>query len=77
MNGEVCCILGVCCPPGSEAQANALAKEMASDLGIPVTTAKVYADWCLKHFDLGPKGKVAPLLRAGAKLVGPASVHEE
>lgn len=23
-NGEVCCILGVCCPPGSAAQAHAL-----------------------------------------------------
>lgn len=27
-NGEVCCILGVCCPPGSEAQRTALVHEV-------------------------------------------------
>lgn len=27
-NGEVCCILGVCCPPGSEAQRLALVHEV-------------------------------------------------
>jgi hypothetical protein len=27
-NGEVCCILGVCCPPGSAAQREALAHEI-------------------------------------------------
>jgi hypothetical protein len=67
MNGEVCCILGVCCPPGSEAQASALAKEMSQDLGISKDQAKVYADWCLKHFDLAPKGKLEPLVSAIVK----------
>lgn len=27
-NGEVCCILGVCCPPGSAAQREALVHEV-------------------------------------------------
>jgi len=27
-NGEVCCILGVCCPPGSDAQRQALVHEV-------------------------------------------------
>lgn len=27
-NGEVCCILGVCCPPGSAAQREALVHEI-------------------------------------------------
>jgi hypothetical protein len=76
MNGEVCCILGVCCPPGSEAQSLALAKEMSKDLGISPAQARVYADWCLKHFDLGPKGKVAPLLRAAAKLTSGIAAEE-
>lgn len=27
-NGEVCCILGVCCPPGSSEQRQALVREI-------------------------------------------------
>lgn len=27
-NGEVCCILGVCCPPGSSEQREALIREV-------------------------------------------------
>lgn len=57
MNGEICCILGVCCPPGSDAQAAALAKEMVND-GVCSENpeAQRVAAWMLKHFDLAPAG---------------------
>ena len=69
MNGEVCCILGVCCPPGSARQTNALAGELVkarvcSEIG----EATAIASWLLANFDLGPKGTVQPLLEAGHKL---------
>ena len=69
MNGEVCCILGVCCPPNSNRQSSALAGEMVKD-GVcgEVKEAKAIAEWLFEHFDLGPKGTVTPLLQAGAKL---------
>jgi hypothetical protein len=68
MNGEVCCILGVCCPPGSEAQSAALAKELTNDMVCSDTEARVVAAWLLKHFDLAPKGTVAPIITEIAKM---------
>jgi len=46
--GQVCCILGVCCPPGSPAQREALAKALEG--------VESPADYMLEHFDLAPKG---------------------
>ena len=74
MNGEVCCILGVCCPPGSDRQVDALAKEMHKDLGVDASECGRYARWVLKHFDLAPKGTVTPLIVAAAKLQRDATV---
>ncbi len=68
MNGEVCCILGVCCPPGSAQATAALAKEMVKDGVCSEEYAQAVAAWVYEHFDLGPKGTVAPLLQAGHKL---------
>lgn len=69
MNGEVCCILGVCCPPGSEAQANALASELVKD-GICSENpeANKVARWVLKHFDLAPAGTLTDLKKQIARL---------
>jgi hypothetical protein len=57
-NGEVCCILGICCPP-AEAAAK-LSAEFVK-LGAP----KEYADKCASYvkttFDLAPAGMLAPL----------------
>jgi hypothetical protein len=55
MNGEACCILGVCCPPGSAAQRKALAKELASGANIDADAAARVADLILDHFDLAPQ----------------------
>jgi len=70
MNGEVCCILGVCCPPGSEAQAASLAKEMVKD-GVCSENpeAQRVAAWVLKHFDLAPAGTLTQFKHAIVQVV--------
>lgn len=56
MNGEVCCILGVCCPPESQERVEALARELVKDAVCSDTLeAYKYATWILKHFALAPK----------------------
>lgn len=55
MNGHVCCILGVCCPPGSAAQKKALIDEMKQ---ASVTDAESAADFVLFNFDLAPAGSL-------------------
>lgn len=69
MNGEVCCVLGVCCPAGSEAQAQALATELAKDGVCEEREALKIAKWTLKHFDLAPAGSLTELKGAIASLV--------
>lgn len=69
MNGRACCILGVCCPPGSTQQIDALAREMVEDGACAeiIESVKI-AKWLYTHFDLAPAGTVTPLLQAGARL---------
>lgn len=69
MNGEVCCIMGICCPAGSQAQHDALAKELVND-GICETEheGQTYAAWLLQHFDLAPVGSLTKLKAEIAKL---------
>lgn len=75
MNGEVCCILGICCPP--EQRAEALAKEMVKDNVFDgrfnarapedvAAYAKHVAEYVFSHFDLVPAGTGVPLMRAAA-----------
>lgn len=75
MNGHVNCILGVCCPPGSEAQAQALADEMEADgmmQALPEGERKTgvlsIAKWVLKNFDLAPHGSLQPFKDEIARL---------
>ena len=56
-NGHVCCLLGVCCPPGSAAQRQAFVKELAHD-GIESPDAEKIGAWVLDNFDLAPKGSL-------------------
>jgi hypothetical protein len=62
MNGEVCCILGVCCPPGSAAQEEALSKELVKDGVCEAEYAPKVASWILKHFDLAEAGTLRPFV---------------
>lgn len=64
MNGEVCCILGICCPPNSEAQREALARELVKDGLAHPREASGLAEWILKHFDLAPAGSLVGLKAA-------------
>jgi hypothetical protein len=51
-NGEVCCILGVCCPPGSAAQREALVHEVQKrHAELDEAEAGKRADRILKKFD--------------------------
>lgn len=52
-NGEVCCIVGICCPP-ARAKAR-LAVELAKDCGCDSTTAGKVADYVFERFALAPK----------------------
>lgn len=68
MNGEVCCILGVCCPAGSQAQQDALEKELVKDGICAKSEAPRYAGWLLQNFDLAPVGSLTKLKAEIAKL---------
>lgn len=69
MNGEICCVLGVCCPPESAGQVRALANEMAKDWEIGPEAAQKYARWVLKHFDLAPAGTLSAFKGQLAEMV--------
>lgn len=50
-NGEVCCILGVCCPAGSSAQRDHLVALVQQQRpAFSQTQAEAKADKILKHF---------------------------
>jgi hypothetical protein len=50
----------VCCPPGSEAQIEAVVAEMVKDLKCDPVEARAHVAWILNHATLAPKsfGKV-------------------
>ncbi len=66
MNGEVCCILGICCPP--ENRAVALSKELSTDPSSPLYNNPELADRVAVHlfkfFDFAPAGTLTPLVSA-------------
>lgn len=74
MNGEVCCILQVCCPP--ERAKKALADEIAKTTGDGVLTPELVADFIIDTFDLAPKGLLQPLLKRAGDLAK-AHPHDE
>ena len=55
-NGEVCCILGVCCPPAAAKEK--LATELQRIGGGDKATHAACAAWILDTFDLAPKGSL-------------------
>ena len=72
-NGEVCCILGVCCPPAEAEAALALELEHA---GVSPEDAKKAAKHMLKEYDLAEAGTLTPLKNSFAKL-GRQSVRDK
>lgn len=59
-NGEVCCILGVCCPPDS--RKTRVVPIMSSELGLTEDQAGAVFDWFDSRVDFAPKGLVQPLI---------------
>lgn len=57
--GEMCCLLGICCPP--EQQRAALAKLFAKE-GLDDTAAAKAAEVVQAHFDLAPAGSLLLLV---------------
>lgn len=68
-NGTVCCILGVCCPPGSAEQQAALEEKIQTDLGVSKDDAEKHAKWLLRTFDLAPKDSLKSLKAMFAGMV--------
>lgn len=68
-NGEVCCILGICCPPRSPDQTTALALEMVHAGVLEMETATTVAAWILQAYDLAPPGSLDDLKKEIAKAV--------
>ena len=77
MNGEVCCILGVCCPPASVQQRDALAHAISDGVKIEYADCERVAEWVLKNFDLAPAGFLSPLLVDIAKMAREHPPHDE
>lgn len=68
-NGDVCCILGVCCPPRSPDQTSALARELVAAGVLDETQAAAVAAWILESYDLAPPGSLDDLKKEIAKMV--------
>jgi hypothetical protein len=64
-NGHACCLLGLCCPPGSAAQIDALAAWMVESWDCDPGLASIYAKSLLGQADLTPKGLTHGLLKTG------------
>lgn len=69
-NGIRCCILGICCPPGSPAAKKALEDEINAGLDTSGWTEDedsescipAIASWILDNYDLAPKGFVQSIV---------------
>jgi hypothetical protein len=55
-NGEVCCLLQVCCPP--EVARRTMAEKMMHKWDIDPKAARACADWLYDHFQLLPAGTI-------------------
>lgn len=61
------CVLGICCPPGSPEQMDALIKFLVGN-GVDADAADTAAKVILAHFDLAPKDTLQPFKDAVAEL---------
>lgn len=74
-NGEVCCILGVCCPPAARKQK--VASALALDLSLSETDALAIFEWFDSRVDFGPKGTIQPAIDAVAALARQHPPHDD
>jgi hypothetical protein len=60
-DGQVCCILGVCCPPAASGLASEAQRVMLAELLSRHATHRALADWLLDTFDFAPHGSLTHL----------------
>lgn len=65
-NGEVCCILGICCPP--EQRQQKLTSFIVDSLGCDEKVADTLSTLIDVNFDLAPKGTLQPLVDAVSQM---------
>lgn len=65
-NGEVCCLLQVCCPP--ESRKKVAVDHLVSDAGLTPEAAASAFQWFDERFDFAPKGHITPLIEHIAAL---------
>ncbi len=65
-NGEVCCILSICCPPAQVRPK--LVSELQKVSGYDADGCGKIADFLLTRFDFAPKGTVQPLIDSVAAM---------
>ena len=58
-NGEVCCLLGVCCPPASVKRRSKVSAVLAREIGLEISTAEQVLDWFDSRVDFAPKGSAS------------------
>lgn len=68
MNGEVNCLLAVCCPDGSPAQLDTLTKVLVRETGVEEEYAQKCATYMLVNFDLAEKGTLTDFKASIARL---------
>ena len=66
--GRPCCLLGVCCPPGSQEQIDAMTHWFMKHAQLEDEPAARAAEAVLKAFDLAPAGSLKDFKAAVAKL---------
>lgn len=59
-NGEVCCLLQICCPP--DQQTAQLSSHLEKDTGCPKEYADAVASYMTERFDFAPRGTLQPLI---------------
>lgn len=59
---EMCCAVGICCPPASAERVHALAKILADKGSMKAINAHLAAACVLENFDIAPKGTLQPLI---------------
>lgn len=70
-NGHACCLLSICCPPGSAEQADAFVQEFEHDhpdQKMDRATVEAVGQWVVKNFDVAPAGTLTPFRDAIIKL---------
>lgn len=75
MNGEICCILGACCPE-LRRRILKLARSMVKAGVCPDMVAATHcAKFVLENFDLAPVGTLTPLISKVAEIVREHDKH--